>query len=120
MTHETKKAAKAEMFRGYREKAVSEFSRYTPEGVQVEDTWESVMKALDYVLDHADQPGEKSGAVLTAAMWMHGYLEEDTACRLKRLAEVVDEEVKTALEARTEETAHASTAASAPSSPAAK
>ena len=113
MTHETKKAAKAEIFRGYREKAVAEFQRYLPEGVEVCDSWEGVMKALDYVDSHADQPGERSAAVLTAAMWMHGYLEEDTYCRLKKLAEVVDAEVRTALEAHTEGSVRSSTAAPA-------
>ena len=97
MTKETKKAAKADIFRGYREKAVAKFNEHMPEGMKVEDTWEGVMNAVDYVLDHADRKGERSGAVLAAAMWMHGYLEEDTARRLCELHMIVDGEVEAAL-----------------------
>lgn len=97
MTHETKKAAKADIFRGYREKAVGRFNEHMPEGMKVEDTWEGVMNAVDYIFDHADRKGERSGAILTAAMWMHGFLEEDTAHRLCELRELVDGEVEAAL-----------------------
>ena len=97
MTKETKKAAKADIFRGYREKAVSRFNEYMPEDGKIEDTWEGVMNAIDYILDRADRDGERSGTILTAAMWMHGYLEEDTAERLCKLRELVDGEVEAAL-----------------------
>lgn len=97
MTKDTKKALKAEIFRGYREKAVAKLNERLPEGAKAKDTWEGVMDAVDYVLDHADRKGERSGAILTAAMWMHGYLEEDTAQRLCQLRELVDGEVEAAL-----------------------
>lgn len=96
MTHETKKAIKADIFRGYREKAVARFNEYMPEGMKIEDTWEGVMNAIDYVLDHADRKGERSGAVLAAAMWTHGFLEEDTYCRISKMTEIVDAEVAAA------------------------
>ena len=93
MTHETKKADKAEIFRGFRRDAVARFNERMPEGMKVEDTLEGVMDAVDYVLDHADRKGERSGAVLAAAMWMHGYLEEETYCKLSKMSEIVDAEV---------------------------
>lgn len=107
MTKETKKAAKADIFRGYREKAIGRLNEYMPEGAKIEDTWEGVMNAVDYILDHADRKGERSGAILTAAMWMHGFLEEDTAHRLCELRELVDGEVEAALaEAKHTEARH--------------
>lgn len=111
MTHETKKAIKADIFRGYREKAVAHFNEYMPEGKKIEDTWEGVMNAVDYILDHADKKGERSGTVLTAAMWMHGFLEEDTYCRISKMSGIVDAEVAAAKE---QETAPATTATPAP------
>lgn len=96
MTKETRTAVKAELFKGYREKAVAEFRKFMPEGRTVEDTWEGVMSAVDYVLDRADRAGERSGAVMAAAMWMHGYLEEDTYCKVNRMSEIVDAEVAAA------------------------
>lgn len=113
MTHETKKAVKAEIFRGFRENAVARFNEYMPEGMKVEDTPEGVMDAVDYVLDHADRKGERSGAILAAAMWMHGYLEEDTYCRISKMTEIVDAEVAAAKE---RETAPTTTATPAPTS----
>lgn len=93
MTHETKKAVKAEIFKGFRRDAVARLNERMPEGMKVEDTPEGVMDAVDYVLDHADRKGERSGAVLAAAMWMHGYLEEETYCKLSKMSEIVDAEV---------------------------
>lgn len=91
MTHETESAAMADVFRGYRERAVAEFRKYVPD---MEDTWEGVMGAADRILRHADEEGEMGGAVMAAAMWTHGYLEEDTACRMKKLEGIVDAEVE--------------------------
>lgn len=93
MTHETKTAAKKEIFASFREKAVSEFRKRLPEDVEIDDSWEGVMTAVDYILDHADRKGERSGAILAAAMWVHGVLEEDTYCRLHKLAETIEAEV---------------------------
>lgn len=93
MTHETKKAVKAEIFSGFRRDAVARFNERMPEGMKVEDTPEGVMDAVDYILDHADRKGERSGAILAAAMWMHGYLEEETYCKLSKMSEIVDAEV---------------------------
>lgn len=93
MTHETKQAVKAEIFSGFRRDAVARLNERMPEGMKVEDTPEGVTDAVDYVLDHADRKGERSGAVLAAAMWMHGYLEEETYCKLGKMSEIVDAEV---------------------------
>ena len=101
MTHETKQAAKKEIFASFREKAVSEFKKYLPEDVKIDDSWEGVMTAIDYIFDHADRKGEKSGAVLAAAMWVHGFLEEETYCRLQKLAEIVESEVAASHEGKT-------------------
>ena len=96
MTHETKKAVKAEIFGGFRRDAVARLNERMPEGMKVEDTPEGVMDAVDYVLDHADRKGERSGAILAAAMWMHGYLEEETCCKIGKMSEIVDAEVAAA------------------------
>ena len=111
MTHETMKAIEADIFKGYREKAVARFNEYMPEGMKIEDTWEGVMNAVDYALDHADRKGERSGAVLAAAMWTHGFLEEDTYCRINKMTEIVDAEVAAAKE---QETVPTTTATPAP------
>ena len=105
MTHETKQAAKKEIFASFREKAITEFRKRLPEDVEVDDSWEGVMTAVDYILDHADRKGEKSGAILAAGMWVHGVLEEETYCRLHRLAEIIESEVAAS---------HAETATPAP------
>ena len=101
MTHETKQAVKADIFRGFRRNAVARFNERMPEGMKIEDTPEGIMDAVDYVLDHADRKGERSGAILAAAMWMHGYLEEETYCKLAKMAEIVDSEVAAAKAAPT-------------------
>lgn len=101
MTHETKQASKKEIFASFREKAVSEFKKYLPEDAVIDDSWEGVMAAVDYILDHADRKGERSGAILAAAMWMHGFLEEETYCRLHKLAEIVESEVAASREGKT-------------------
>ena len=111
MTHETKQAVKAEIFKGFRRDAVARFNERMPEGMKVEDTPEGVMDAVDYTLDHADRKGERSGAVLAAAMWMHGYLEEETYCKLSKMTEIVDAEVAAAKE---QETVPTTTATPAP------
>ena len=104
MTKETKQAVKAEAYADYRKCAVNGFhSMGVPD---VDDSWEGIMKAVDYVKDHANREGEFSGAVMLAAKWMHGYLEEDTACRVRKAMEMVEREVG------------AATAADAPASPA--
>ena len=101
MTHETKTAAKKEIFASFREKAVSEFKKYLPEDVKIDDSWEGVTTAVDYVFDHADRKGERSGAILAAAMWTHGVLEEETYCRLRKLAEIIESEVAASHEGKT-------------------
>lgn len=113
MTRETKKAVKAEIFRGFRRDAVARFNERMPEGMKVEDTPEGVMDAVDYVLDHADRKGERSGAILAAAMWMHGYLEEETYCKLSRMSEIVDAEVAASKEHAAPRAATSAPAASA-------
>ena len=91
MTKETKQAVKAAAYAEYRECAVNGFRAM---GVpDVDDSWEGIMRAVDYARDHADREGEFSGAVMLAAKWMHGYLEQDTACRVKKTTEMVEREV---------------------------
>ena len=109
MTHETKKAVKAEIFSGFRRDAVARFNERMPEGVKVEDT----LEAVDYVLDHADRKGERSGAILTAVMWMHGYLEEETYCKISKMSEIVDAEVAASKEHAAPRAATSAPAASA-------
>lgn len=91
MTHETKKKIKAAAYAEYRSDAVKCIRAM---GVpEVEDSWEGMMKALDYVKEHSDKEGEFSGAVMAAAKWMHGFLEEDTAHRLAETEKLVESEV---------------------------
>lgn len=99
MTHETKKKIKAAAYAEYRSDAVKCMMAM---GVpNVEDSWEGMMKAIDYVKDHNDKDGEFSGAVMAAAKWMHGYLEEDTARRLAEAEKMVSAEVSAAKAAPT-------------------
>ena len=82
---EMMEAIEAETYARYRSDAVRCMRAM---GVpDVDDSWEGMMKALDYVKDHADREGEFSGAVMAAAKWMHGYLEEDTAAARKKVKE---------------------------------
>ena len=121
MTSETKKEVELAKYREFRCKAVLNLRAM---GVpDVEDSWEGIMKAVDYVKGHANREGEFSGAVMAAAMWMHGYCEEQTACAVEKAMEMVDREVAVAVagEAHADagndaaaETGKVSTPASAP------
>ena len=94
MTDETRSAVEAEAYASYRREAVGCMRAM---GVpDVDDSWEGMMKAVEYVKDHADREGEFSGAVMAAAKWMHGYLEQDTAHRLKKAGEMVSRETGSA------------------------
>ena len=86
MTKKTESEIKHAAYIDYRNEAVK---RLTMMGVpDVKDDFESMMNAVDYVMRHANKKGEFSGAVFAASMWIHGYLEQDTAKRLKE-AEVL-------------------------------
>lgn len=90
MTDETKEAVKAESYAQFRCKAVRCMRAM---GVpDVDDSWEGMMKAVDYVKSHADREGEFSGAVLAAAMWTHGYCEQDSAAALEKVEAIIERE----------------------------
>lgn len=96
MTDETKKEVESARFAHYRTKAVSCLrSLGVPD---VEDSWEGMMRAVDYVKSRGDRDGEFSGAMMAMAMWVHGYLEEDTMCALEKTGAMVDREVAAAAE----------------------
>lgn len=83
MTDETKAKIEREAYADYRAEAVK---RLTMMGVpDVKDDFESMMNAVDYVKCHANRKGEFSGAMFASAMWVHGWLEQDTAKRLKEV-----------------------------------
>lgn len=94
MTDETKEAVKAETYAQFRCKAVKCMrSMGVPD---VDDSWEGMMKAVDYVKDHADREGEFSGAVMAAAMWVHGFCEQDSAAALERMEALISHEMEAA------------------------
>lgn len=90
MTDKTKEAVKAESYAKFRCKAVQCMrSMGVPD---VDDSWEGMMKAVDYVKGHADREGEFSGAVMAAAMWVHGFCEQDSAAALERVEALLADE----------------------------
>ena len=95
MTKETKKMVKAAAFAEFRDGGVSMLNSLKLP-FKVEDTWESVQKAADYVAMHANKPGEHGTSIMAAAMWMHGYLEHKTMQKVCAAAELIesDEEAK--------------------------
>ena len=94
MTKEAKAKIKDAAYAEYRAEAVTHLKAM---GVpNVEDSWEGMMKAIDYMKAHANREGEFSGVVMAAAKWMHGFLEQDTACRMKKAEELFAAEAKAA------------------------
>jgi hypothetical protein len=94
MTDETKEAVKADTYAQFRCKAVKCMRAM---GVpDVDDSWDGMMKAVDYVKDHADREGEFSGAVMAAAMWVHGFCEQDSAAALERVEALISHEMEAA------------------------
>lgn len=94
MTDETKEAVKADTYAQFRGKAVKCMRAM---GVpDVDDSWDGMMKAVDYVKDHADREGEFSGAVMAAAMWVHGFCEQDSAAALERVEALISHEMEAA------------------------
>ena len=94
MTDETKEAVKADTYAQFRCKAVKCMRAM---GVpDVDDSWEGMMKAVDYVKGHADREGEFSGAVMAAAMWVHGFCEQDSAAALERVEALISHEMAAA------------------------
>lgn len=89
MTKETKKMVKTAAFVEFREGGVSMLNSLKLP-FKVEDTWESVQKAADYVAMHANKPGEHGTAIMAAAMWMHGYLEHKTMQKVCAAAELIE------------------------------
>ena len=90
MTKETKREVKNAAYADYRAEAVQ--SLRTMGVPDVEDSWEGIMNAIDYVKDHANRQGEFSGAMMAAMKWMHGCMEQDTACRLKHAEALIARE----------------------------
>lgn len=101
MTHETKMRVKEETFAEFREGGVS-MLRGLGLPFAVEDTWESVQKAADYVAMHANKAGEHGTAIMAAAMWMHGWLECQTMRKCIAAARLVDAEKAAEAEAKAE------------------
>lgn len=108
MTHETKKALKAELFKGFRREAVDELQALVKDAsIKVEDTEESIKATADYALRNADKPGERGAAIMAAAKWTHGFLEETTYCKAAKLEEMIAAEVKAASKDKEAHTAEA-------------
>ena len=113
MTEKTTEAVEAETYAGYRREAVACMRAM---GVpDVDDSWDGMMKAVEHVKRHADREGEFGGAVMAAAKWVHGYLEEDTACAKRKAMEMVEREVSAAMEAKDPAEAAGAVKATAPS-----
>lgn len=94
MTDETKEAVKADTYAQFRCKAVKCMRAM---GVpDVDDSWDGMMKAVDYVKGHADREGEFSGAVMAAAMWVHGFCEQDSAAALEKVEALISREMEAA------------------------
>ncbi len=94
MTDETKEAVKADTYAQFRCKAVKCMRAM---GVpDVDDSWDGMMKAVDYVKGHADREGEFSGAIMAAAMWVHGFCEQDSAAALEKVEALISREMDAA------------------------
>jgi len=115
MTDKTKEAVEAESYARFRCSAVKCMRAM---GVpDVDDSWEGMMRAVDYVKDHANREGEFSGAVMAAAMWVHGYCEQDSAAAIGKVEALIAREAGETKEDHAEASGADAASASAEPSP---